>query len=212
MNKQERCLKIVELLKKAYPDAACALHYDNDFELLFAARLSAQCTDVRVNIVTKELFKRFRTLQDYADADSSEIEAIVRPCGLGPTKSRDINASAKMLLADFGGKVPGNMDDLLKLPGVGRKIANLIMGDVFNQPAIIADTHCIRLSNRLWLVDNTKDPLKVEKALKALVPPSEQSHFCHRLVWHGRDTCAARKPMCANCCLAAVCPSFPSPL
>ena len=209
MTKKERAAAVVELLRQGYPDAACALQYTHDYELLFATRLSAQCTDARVNIVTKDLFVRFPTLQSFADAPVEDIEDGIKTCGLFRTKARDLKACAQMLLSDFGGKVPDNMNDLLRLPGVGRKTANLILGDIFGQPAIVTDTHCIRLSNRLGFVKNEKDPVKVEKALRALIPPAESSDFCHRLVLHGREVCTARSPKCENCCLSAVCPSYP---
>lgn len=209
MTKKERAAAVVELLRQAYPDAVCALQYTHDYELLFATRLSAQCTDARVNIVTKDLFVRFPTLQSFADAPVEDIEDGIKTCGLFRTKARDLKACAQMLLSDFGGKVPDNMADLLRLPGVGRKTANLILGDIFGQPAIVTDTHCIRLSNRLGFVKNEKDPVKVEKALRALIPPAESSDFCHRLVLHGREVCTARSPKCENCCLASICPSYP---
>ena len=209
MTKKERAAAVVELLRQGYPDAACALQYTHDYELLFATRLSAQCTDARVNIVTKDLFVRFPTLQSFADAPVEDIEDGIKTCGLFRTKARDLKACAQMLLSDFGGKVPDNMADLLRLPGVGRKTANLILGDIFGQPAIVTDTHCIRLSNRLGFVKNEKDPVKVEKALRALIPPAESSDFCHRLVLHGREVCTARSPKCENCCLASICPSYP---
>lgn len=209
MTKKQRALEAVRLLKEAYPDAVCALQYQHDYELLFATRLSAQCTDARVNIVTKDLFVRFPTLESFAEAPLEDIEEGIKTCGLFRTKARDLKACAQMLLADFGGKVPDNMADLLKLPGVGRKTANLVLGDIFGQPAIVTDTHCIRLSNRLGFVQNVKDPVKVEKALLALIPPAESSDFCHRLVLHGREACTARAPKCEKCCLAGICPSYP---
>ncbi len=209
MTKKERAAAVTELLKQAYPDAQCALHYQTDYELLFATRLSAQCTDARVNIVTKDLFARFPTLEDYAAAPVEEIEDSIRTCGLFHTKARDLKAAATMLLQDFGGKVPDNMTDLLKLPGIGRKTANLILGDIYGQPAVVTDTHCIRLSNRLGFVKNEKDPVTVENALRKILDPAESSDFCHRLVHHGREVCTARSPKCQNCCLAVCCPSFP---
>ncbi len=209
MTKKERAAEVTALLKEAYPDAVCALHYTKDYELLFATRLSAQCTDVRVNIVTKELFSRFPTLEDYALAPIEEIEEAIKTCGLYHTKARDLKAAAVMLLSDFGGKVPDNMADLLKLPGIGRKTANLILGDIYGQPAVVTDTHCIRLSNRLGFVKDEKDPVKVETALRKILDPAESSDFCHRLVLHGREVCTARAPKCAACCLAVCCPSFP---
>ncbi len=209
MTKKERMAAVVNLLKEGYPDATCALQYQHDYELLFATRLSAQCTDARVNIVTQTLFRDFPTLQSFAEAPIEALEQGIKTCGLFRTKARDIKACAQMLLADFGGKVPDNMPDLLKLPGIGRKTANLILGDIYGQPAIVTDTHCIRLSNRLGFVKDIKEPAKVEAALRKLVPPKESSDFCHRLVLHGREVCTARAPKCENCCLAAVCPSYP---
>ena len=209
MTKKERALAVVNLLKNAYPDAACALQYKQDYELLFATRLSAQCTDARVNLVTRDLFVAFPTLQSFADAPLEAIEEGIKTCGLFRTKARDLKACARMLLDDFGGKVPDNMADLLKLPGIGRKTANRILGDIYGQPAIVTDTHCIRLSNRLGFVKDQKDPVKVETALRGLIPPAESSDFCHRLVLHGREVCTARAPKCEGCCLASVCPSYP---
>ncbi|MBS6546099.1 MAG: endonuclease III [Butyricicoccus pullicaecorum] len=209
MTRKERACAVVDLLKTDYPDAACALHYQHDYELLFATRLSAQCTDVRVNLVTEKLFVDFPTLESFAEAPLEAIEEGIKTCGLFRTKARDLKACAEMLLSDFGGKVPDNMADLLKLPGIGRKTANLILGDIYGQPAIVTDTHCIRLSNRLGFVENVKDPVKVENALREIIPPEESSDFCHRLVLHGREVCTARAPKCEKCCLAAVCPSYP---
>ena len=200
MTKKERAAAVTELLKTVYPDAVCALHYTHDYELLFATRLSAQCTDARVNIVTETLFQQFPTL---------EIAEAIKTCGLFRTKARDLKACAVMLLSEFGGKVPDNMEDLLKLPGVGRKTANLILGDIFGKPAIVTDTHCIRLSNRLGFVKNEKDPVKVENALRKLIDPAESSDFCHRLVLFGREHCTARSPKCEGCPLGTVCPSYP---
>jgi endonuclease-3 len=202
---QDRAERAVVLLAQAYPDAVCALEYQKDYELLFATRLSAQCTDARVNIVTKDLYREFPTLQSLADADPADIEKIIRPCGLGNTKSRDIHAAAQYLIEHHDGKVPGTMAELLKIPGVGRKTANLILGDIFHKPAIVTDTHCIRLSNRIGLVDGIKEPGKVEKALRPIIPPEASSDFCHRLVLHGRAVCTARKPYCETCCLAEIC-------
>ena len=209
MTKKDRAKAAVDLLRQAYLDATCALQYTHDYELLFATRLSAQCTDARVNIVTKDLFVRFPTLESFAEAPVEDIEDGIKTCGLFRTKARDLKACAQMLLTDFGGKVPDNMNDLLRLPGVGRKTANLILGDIFGQPAIVTDTHCIRLSNRLGFVKNVKDPVKVETALRALIPPAESSDFCHRLVLHGREVCTARSAQCEKCCLASICPSYP---
>lgn len=205
MTPQERAERAVVLLEQEYPDAICALQYQKDYELLFATRLSAQCTDARVNIVTQDLYREFPTLQSFADAQPEDIEKIIRPCGLGNTKARDIHAAAQYLLEHHDGKVPGTMAELIKIPGVGRKTANLILGDIFRKPAIVADTHCIRLSNRIGLVEGTKDPGKVERALRPIVPPEASSDFCHRLVLHGRAVCTARKPYCDTCCLAGIC-------
>ena len=209
MTKKERAAAVTELLKSVYPEAVCALHYTHDYELLFATRLSAQCTDARVNIVTEKLFQQFPTLESFAQAPEEEIAEAIKTCGLFRTKARDLKACAIMLLSEFDGKVPDNMEDLLRLPGVGRKTANLILGDIYGQPAIVADTHCIRLSNRLGFVKNEKDPVKVEKALRALIDPAESSDFCHRLVLCGREHCTARSPKCEGCPLGAVCPSYP---
>ena len=205
MTPQERAERAVVLLEQEYPDAICALQYQKDYELLFATRLSAQCTDARVNIVTQDLYREFPTLQSFADAQPEDIEKIIRPCGLGNTKARDIHAAAQYLLEHHDGKVPGTMAELIKIPGVGRKTANLILGDIFRKPAIVADTRCIRLSNRVGLVEGTKDPGKVERALRPIVPPEASSDFCHRLVLHGRAVCTARKPNCDACCLAEIC-------
>lgn len=209
MTKKERARAVTELLREVYPEAVCALHYTHDYELLFATRLSAQCTDARVNIVTETLFRQFPTLESYAQAPEEEIAEAIKTCGLFRTKARDLKACAAMLLAQYDGKVPDTMEDLLKLPGVGRKTANLILGDIYGQPAIVADTHCIRLSNRLGFVKNEKDPVKVEQALRKLIDPAESSDFCHRLVLFGREHCTARSPKCETCPLGAVCPSYP---
>jgi len=197
---------IIEALKKEYPDAVCSLEYEKPHELLFSTRLSAQCTDARVNIVAKDLYARYQTLEDFAGADLEELERYVRPCGFYHTKAKDIIACAQMLLDKFGGVIPDEIDVLTTLPGVGRKTANLIVGDLYGKPAIVADTHCIRLSNRLGLADS-KDPAKVEAQLKAIIPAEESSDWCHRLVLHGRAVCQARKPMCDQCSLRPVCPS-----
>ena len=203
MTKEEQALEIVERLKKEYPDADCTLDYDQAWKLLVSVRLAAQCTDARVNIVVQDLYPDIDAL---AEAEEEEIEKIVKPCGLGKSKARDISACMKMLRDKYEGKVPDDFDALLKLPGVGRKSANLIMGDVFGKPAIVTDTHCIRLVNRMGLVKDTKDPKKVEMALWKIIPPMEGSSFCHRLVFHGRDICTARtKPRCSQCCLQDLC-------
>ena len=206
MTKEKLALEIIERLKKEYPDADCTLDYDQAWKLLVSVRLAAQCTDARVNVVVEGLYEKYPTLEALADADVDDIEAIVRPCGLGRSKARDISACMKMLRDEYDGKVPRDFNALLKLPGVGRKSANLIMGDVFGEPAIVTDTHCIRLTNRMGLVDGIKDPKKVEMALWKIIPPEEGSDFCHRLVYHGRDVCTARtKPYCDKCFLADIC-------
>lgn len=206
MTKKQRTLEIIERLKKEYPDAACTLDYDQAWKLLVSVRLAAQCTDVRVNVVVEGLFEKYPSVEALAAADVEDIEAIVRPCGLGKSKARDISACMKMLRDEYDGKVPDDFNALLKLPGVGRKSANLIMGDVFGKPAIVTDTHCIRLTNRMGLVDGIKEPKKVEMELWKLVPPEEGSDFCHRLVMHGREICTARtKPYCDRCCLNDIC-------
>ncbi len=207
MTKKERTLAVIERLKKEYPDADCTLSYDEAWKLLVSVRLAAQCTDARVNIVTADLFAKYPSVEALAAADSDDIEAIVHPCGLGHTKARDISACMRVLRDTYGGSVPEDFDALLALPGVGRKSANLIMGDVFGRPAIVTDTHCIRLVNRLGIVKDEKDPKRVEMALWKLVPPEEGNDLCHRFVWHGREVCTARtKPDCENCCLADLCP------
>lgn len=204
--KKQRALDIIELLKQEYPDAGCTLEYDDAWKLLVSVRLAAQCTDARVNVVVEGLFAKYPSVQDLADAPVEDIEAIVKPCGLGKSKARDISACMKMLRDQYDCKVPEDFDALLALPGVGRKSANLIMGDVFGKPAIVTDTHCIRLVNRMGLVDGIKEPKKVEMALWKLIPSDEGSDFCHRLVYHGRVVCTARTtPDCGNCCLKDVC-------
>lgn len=204
--KQKLALSIIERLKKEYPDAECSLEYDDAWKLLVSVRLAAQCTDARVNVVVQELFAKYRTPAELADASVEDIERIVKPCGLGHSKAKDISACMKMLCEKYDGKVPRDFEALLSLPGVGRKSANLIMGDVFEEPAIVTDTHCIRLVNRMGLVDGIKDPKKVEMELWKLIPPQEGSDFCHRLVYHGRAVCTARTaPFCEKCCLADLC-------
>ena len=206
MNKKELALEIIKRLKAEYPDADCTLDYDDAWKLLVSVRLAAQCTDARVNVVVQDLYAKFPTMEALASADVDEIEKIVRPCGLGRSKARDISLCMRMLMEEFGGRVPDDFDSLMKLPGVGRKSANLIMGDVFGKPAIVTDTHCIRLTNRMGLVDGIKDPKRVEMALWKIIPPEEGSDFCHRLVYHGRDVCTARtKPYCDRCCLGDIC-------
>ena len=193
-------------MKTEYPDSDCTLEYDEAWKLLVSVRLAAQCTDARVNVIVKDLFAKYPSVEALAYAEVGDIEKIVRPCGLGRSKAKDINACMKVLHEKYGGMVPDDFDKLLELPGVGRKSANLIMGDVFNKPAIVTDTHCIRLSNRIGLVKNEKDPKKVEMALRKIVPPEEGNGLCHRLVDHGRAICTARtKPFCDQCCLHDIC-------
>ena len=209
MTKAELTLEIIKRLKKEYPDVGCTLDYDQAWKLLVSVRLAAQCTDARLNVVVEGLYEKYPDVNALANAPVEEIERIIRPCGLGRTKARDISACMKMLRDQYGGKVPGDFESLLKLPGVGRKSANLIMGDVFGKPAIVTDTHCIRLTNRMGLVDGMKEPKKVEMALWKLVPPKEGSDFCHRLVYHGREVCTARtKPYCSRCCLNDICGKY----
>ena len=206
MTKKQRASEIIERLKKEYPDASCTLDYNEAWKLLVSVRLAAQCTDARVNVVVQDLYARFPDVEALANAPVEEIEAIVKPCGLGHSKARDISACMKVLREKYDGKVPDDFDKLLELPGVGRKSANLIMGDVFGKPAIVTDTHCIRLTNRMGLVDGITDPKKVEMELWKLIPPEEGNDFCHRLVEHGRAVCTARtKPYCDKCCVADVC-------
>ena len=205
MTKKQRARQILDLLAEEYPLADCPLQYDEAWKLLVSVRLAAQCTDARVNIVVKDLFAKYPSPQALAEASPEEIEEIVKPCGLGKSKARDIHKCMKMLVEEYDGQVPEDFDKLLKLPGVGRKSANLIMGDVFGRPAIVTDTHCIRLTNRMGLVDGIKEPAKVEKELWKIIPGEEGSDFCHRLVYHGRAVCTARNPKCEQCCLAQVC-------
>ncbi len=204
MKKEEIAKFAVEQLKLDYPEAICSLDAENPVQLIIATRLSAQCTDARVNLVTPELFAKYPTLEDYASAKIEDVEEIVRPCGFYRMKARDIIGMAQMILDEYGGTVPDTIEELVRLPGVGRKTANLIVGDVYNKPAVVADTHLIRISNRLGLV-KTKDPLKVETELKKLLPPEESNDFCHRCVLHGRAVCDARKPKCDVCNLKKVC-------
>ena len=206
MTKKQRANQIIEELEKEYPLADCTLDYDEAWKLLVSVRLAAQCTDARVNVVVKELFAKYPSPQALAQAGVEEIEEMVRPCGLGASKARDIHKCMNMLVEQFDGQVPDDFEALLSLPGVGRKSANLILGDVFGKPAIVTDTHCIRLVNRMGLVDGIKDPKKVEMELWKLVPPDESNDFCHRLVDHGRSVCTARtKPHCDACCLSDIC-------
>lgn len=204
--KKALALEIIQRMKEEYPDAGCTLDYDQAWKLLVSVRLAAQCTDARVNVVVEGLYEKYPDVASLAAADVGDIEEIVRPCGLGRSKARDISACMKILHEEYDDHVPDDFDALLKLPGVGRKSANLIMGDVFGKPAIVTDTHCIRLVNRMGLVDGIKDPKKVEMELWKIIPPEEGSDFCHRLVYHGRDVCTARtKPRCDQCCLADIC-------
>ena len=204
MRKNEKAKTAIELLKKEYPEVKCALTYTLPHELLIATRLSAQCTDKRVNMVTPALFERFPDVDSFAEADVSEIEEYIKSCGLYKTKAADISGICKALRDRFDGKVPDTLEELTSLPGVGRKTANLICGDLYGKPALVCDTHVIRLSNRLGFC-KTKDAYAVEKALAKIIPPEEQLNFCHRLVWHGRLVCSARKPMCEGCVLNGIC-------
>lgn len=206
MTKEELALEVIERLKKEYPLAQCTLDYDQAWKLLVSVRLAAQCTDARVNVVVEDLYAKYPDVAALAEAPVEEIEKIVRPCGLGKSKARDISACMKILRDQYQGKVPDDFNALLKLPGIGRKSANLIMGDVFGKPAIVTDTHCIRLVNRIGLVDGIREPKKVEMVLWKIIPPEEGSDFCHRLVYHGRDVCTARtSPFCEKCCLKDIC-------
>lgn len=203
--KKALALEVIARLKREYPDAGCTLDYEHAWQLLVSVRLAAQCTDARVNIVVEELFARYPGVEALAAAEPEAVEAIVKPCGLGHSKARDICACMRVLRDKYGCRVPQTFDELLALPGVGRKSANLIMGDVFGKPAIVTDTHCIRLCNKIGLVDNIKEPYKVEKALWQIVPPEEGNDLCHRFVMHGRAVCSARRPACEKCCLNDIC-------
>ena len=205
MKTKAQTAAIIAALKELYPDAACSLDYGKDYELLFSVRLAAQCTDARVNLVTPALFARYPTLEDFARADVDEVGTYVQSCGFRRAKARDIVSSAQQLLERFGGRVPDTMDDLLSLPGVGRKTANLILGDVYGKDGYVCDTHCIRITGRLGITDGSKDPLKVERQLRAALPPEEANDFCHRMVLHGRALCMARKPACDRCPLRPLC-------
>lgn len=204
MTKKELALLAVEALKKEYPGAVCSLEYQDPLQLLIATRLSAQCTDARVNLVTPDLFARFPTLEAFCEGTEEEIGELIRSCGFYKMKSKDILQCCRMLRDEFGGRVPDNIEDLVRLPGIGRKTANLIVGDIYGKPAVVTDTHCIRIAGRLGLTKNTV-PVKVEEDLRAVLPPEESNDFCHRLVLHGRAVCTARKAMCENCCMAAFC-------
>lgn len=207
MTKKQRAVLAVEALKTLYPDAVCSLNADNPLQLLIATRLSAQCTDARVNMVTPALFARFPTLEDFAAATPDEVGEYIRSCGLYKTKAKDIVAACVMLRDVYGGVMPDTVEELTKLPGIGRKTANLMCGDVFGKPAVVADTHCIRITGRLGLTDGSKDPYKVEMQLKKVLPPEESNNFCHRIVHFGRDICTARSPKCGECPLAEFCKS-----
>ena len=202
---EEKVAAIIDILKSRYPDALCALHYSKDYELMIAVRLSAQCTDARVNLVTPALFEKYPTLEDMAHADIEDVEKMVHSCGFYKHKARDIVLACQMLLSDYGGKVPDNMEDLLKLPGVGRKTANLLLGDLYTVPgSVVCDTHCIRICGRLGL-SKGKEPEKVERQLRKILPPEESSDFCHRIVLYGREICTARSPKCGECPLSPFC-------
>ena len=204
MDTQELAIKAVEALKEEYPDALCSLDYEDPLQLLISVRLAAQCTDARVNMVTPALFERFPTLEAFCEGTEEEIGELIHSCGFFRAKARDILGACRKIRDEFGGKVPDNMEDLLSLPGVGRKTANLILGDVYHKPAVVTDTHCIRISGRLGLTKN-KAPEKVERDLRAVLPPEESNNFCHRLVLHGRAVCIARKALCEKCCMKEFC-------
>ena len=202
---EEKVRSIIDILKVRYPEALCALHYGKDYELMIAVRLSAQCTDARVNLITPALFEAYPTLEAMATADITDVENYVRSCGFYKHKARDIVLACQMLISDFGGKVPGTMEELLRLPGVGRKTANLLLGDLYGTPgSVVCDTHCIRICGRLGLSQG-KDPEKVEQQLRRILPPEESSDFCHRIVLFGRDCCTARNPRCSECPLSMFC-------
>lgn len=204
MELKEKALLAVEALEKQYPDAVCSLVYERPYELLISTRLAAQCTDARVNIVTKVLFDKYRSLEDFANAELSDVENIIKSCGLYKTKAKDIIAMTKMLLSDYNGVLPDTVEELTKLPGIGRKTANLVVGDIYHKPAVVCDTHCIRITNLLGLAKG-KDAYKVEMQLRQILPMDRANDFCHRLVLHGRDTCVANRPKCAVCCMKSIC-------
>ena len=206
---EQKVHSVIEILKDRYPDPICALHYKKDYELMISVRLAAQCTDARVNMITPALFAAYPTLEDMANADVADVEGYVRSCGFYKHKARDIVLACQMLLREYGGKVPSTMDELLRIPGVGRKTANLLLGDLYAVPgSVVCDTHCIRISGRLGLTDGSKDPEKVETQLRKILPPEESSDFCHRIVLFGREICTARGPKCGECPLAPLCRSF----
>lgn len=209
MRTPEQIDGIIAALEAEYPQALCALQYEKDYELMISVRLSAQCTDARVNMITPALFERFPTLESFAAADVAEVEEYIHSCGFFRAKAKDIVLACQTLLSDYGGKVPGTMEELLKLPGVGRKTANLLLGDIYGVPgSVVVDTHCIRISNRLGLVDNLKEPEKIESELRKILPPEKSSDFCHRIVLHGRAVCDARKPKCEECCCVRYCQTY----
>lgn len=208
MTKKQKAQIVIERLKERYPDAVCSLTYTNPLQLLLATRLSAQCTDARVNTVTGPLLERYPTLDALADAEVDDVAEIIRPCGLFKTKARDLVACCQMIRAKYNGEVPDSLEELIKLPGVGRKTANLVMGDIFHKPAVVADTHCIRIAGRLGLTDGSKDPLKVEQQLRKVLPPEESSDLCHRFVHFGRDVCRARGPQCILCEMQDICTAY----
>lgn len=208
MTKKQIALKAVDALKKEYPDAICSLTYDDPLQLLIATRLAAQCTDARVNMVTPALFERFKNAEDFANATYDEVAEYIKTCGLYKTKSKDLVELGKMLVSDYNGQVPDSLDELIKLPGIGRKTANLVMGDIFKKPAVVVDTHCIRITRRLGL-HNEKDAKKIEFILRDLLPQDESNDFCHRIVLHGRAVCTARKAMCDKCCMSEFCRKKP---
>ncbi len=205
MKTKKEITSIIDTLKDLYPDAECSLDYQKDYELLFSVRLAAQCTDARVNLVTPALFARYPTLEDFARADVDEVGEYVHSTGFWRAKARDMVAAAQMLVNEYGGKVPDTMEDLLRLPGVGRKTANLILGDIYGKEGYVCDTHCIRITGRLGITDGSKDPVKVEMQLRQCIPPEESNNFCHRMVLHGRAVCMARSPQCSGCALANIC-------
>lgn len=204
MELKEKALQAVNALEQRYPDAVCSLVYERPYELLISTRLAAQCTDARVNIVTKVLFDKYRSLEDFAGAELSDVEHIIKSCGLYKTKAKDIIAMCKMLISDFDSILPDTVEELTKLPGIGRKTANLVVGDIYHKPAVVCDTHCIRITNLLGL-SKGKDPYKVEMQLREILPMDRANDFCHRLVLHGRDTCVANRPKCAACCMKDIC-------
>ncbi len=204
MELKEKALLAVNALEEHFPEAQCSLEYERPYELLISTRLAAQCTDARVNVVTEVLYNKYRSLEDFANAELTDVENIVKSCGLYKTKAKDIIAMCQMLLRDYNGVLPDTVEELTKLPGIGRKTANLVVGDIYHKPAVVCDTHCIRITNLLGLTQG-KDPLKVEKQLRAILPMDRANDFCHRLVLHGRETCIANRPKCDSCCMKSFC-------